>query len=415
MKPPKRRQRGSGSIFRKLPCKKWIIQFYKDGRRIREATGTTDWAEAAKTLRQRLHEIDQNKYVARKGKPARIEELHAALKEDTEMKRRTRAALDLQGRWKHLKPAFGAIRAANLTTDEIRHYIRARQEEGAANATINRELATLKRMFNFGRQCTPPKVQTVPYIPMLKESNVRRGFVEDADFSRLTAAASELWMRTFLELGYSYGWRRGELLGLRVRQVDLRARTIRLDVGSTKNGEGREVVMTKKVEELLRMAVARKGPDDFVLTRTDPKGKPAGRPVRDFRAAWRKLCLQAGVAQMVCTACEQPVTSKKCECGNRKRKYRGLIVHDLRRSGARALRAAGVPESVIMEIGGWRTASMFRRYAIVSPEDRRVAVEKLERARAENEAKRAHEQTENSPFSAPLGQNPPQSTSGKVQ
>jgi integrase len=85
---------------------------------------------------------------------------------------------------------------------------------------------------------------------------VRKGFVEDADFLRLSAAASELWMRTFLELSYTYGWRRGELLGLRVRQVDLRARTIRLDVGSTKNGEGREVLMTNKVEELLRMAIA---------------------------------------------------------------------------------------------------------------------------------------------------------------
>jgi len=55
----------------------------------------------------------------------------------------------------------------------------------------------------------------------------------------------------------------------------------------------------------------------------------------------------------------------------------------MRRSAAKALRAAGVPESVIMATGGWRTPSILRRYAIVSSADQRAAVEMLERARAE--------------------------------
>ncbi len=187
---------------------------------------------------------------------------------------------------------------------------------------------------------------------MLKENNVRTGFVEDEAFSRLTAEASELWLRTFLELAYSYGWRRAELLGLRVRQVDLRTRTIRLDVGSTKNGEGREVAMTAKVAELLREATAGKAAEDFVLTRE------GGKPIKDFRKAWENLTARAGLPN--------------------------LIVHDLRRSAAKALRAAGVPESVVMAIGGWKPPAMFRRYAIVSTADQRAAVEKLERARTEN-------------------------------
>jgi hypothetical protein len=67
----------------------------------------------------------------------------------------------------------------------------------------------------------------------------------------------------------------------------------------------------------------------------------------------------------------------------------GLIVHDLRRSAAKALRAAGVPESVIMAGGAWKTPAMFRRYAIVSRVDQRAAMEQLERARAANSPKRA--------------------------
>src|SRR4029077_6643362 len=224
-----RRQRGTGSIFRKLPNKRWFIQFYKHGKRIREATGETEWAEAQKILRQRLHEVDKNEHVERSGKPARIEELFAALKKHNEINR-PQGLSSLLRRWNHLEPEFARVPAAQLTTDDVRRYIHCRKtDEGAANATINRELATLKRMFNFGRQDSPPKVRVVPYIPMLKEDNVRKGFIEDAGFSQLTAQASELWLRVFLEVAFTYGWRKGELLGLRVRQLNFASRTIRLD------------------------------------------------------------------------------------------------------------------------------------------------------------------------------------------
>ncbi len=84
----------------------------------------------------------------------------------------------------------------------------------------------------------------------------------------------------------------------------------------------------------------------------------------------------------------------------------GLLVHDLLRSAAKALRAAGVPESVIMSTGGWKTASMFRRYAIVSSADNRAALEALERARAENSVR---------PRSAPFAELRPPTGPRKVQ
>ena len=215
---------------------------------------------------------------------------------------------------------------------------------------------------------------------MLPENNVKKGFVEDSDFSRLATEAHELWLRTFLELGYTYGWRRGELLALKVRQLNFMTRTIRLDPGTTKNREGREVAMTANVETLLRQTVAGKNPDDFVLTYA------SGKPIRDFRRAWWALCVRAGLGEFCRRACNRPVPKgKKCKaCGAVRPKYSGLIPHDFRRSAAKALRAAGVPESVIMSAGGWKTPAMFRRYGIVSSADQRAAMELLERARAKN-------------------------------
>lgn len=65
------------------------------------------------------------------------------------------------------------------------------------------------------------------------------------------------------------------------------------------------------------------------------------------------------------------------ECGG-KRRYIGLLMHDMRRSAARRLRNNGTHENVIMAIGGWKTRSMFDRYAIVNNDDKRRALEALQ-------------------------------------
>lgn len=183
----------------------------------------------------------------------------------------------------------------------------------------------------------------------MAENNIRTGFVDDKQFALLTASAGELWLRAFLEIAYTYGWRKQELLNLRVRQVDILGHSLRLDAGTTKNDDGREVALSPTAATLLTECIQGKGPDDHVFTR-------AGKPVQDFRKAWGKLTTAAGVS--------------------------GLLLRDLRRSAARNLRNAGVPEGVIMKIGGWRTRSVFERYSIIVQSDIRDAMGKLETQRA---------------------------------
>ena len=56
------------------------------------------------------------------------------------------------------------------------------------SAIYNREITALKRTFNLVSQPTPPKVARMPYIPLLAENNVRKGFFEHGDFLALSEA-----------------------------------------------------------------------------------------------------------------------------------------------------------------------------------------------------------------------------------
>jgi integrase len=280
-----------------------------------------------------------------------------------------------------LDNGFSKIRASDLTTDHIHVYIQHRLKQGASNGTVNRELALLKRSLSLGRECTPPKVDVVPYIPSLREDNVRLGFLEPDEYTRLAyeCAQAGLWMRALLEVGYSYGWRHGELLNMRVRQVDLLNNALRLDPGSTKNRQGREVEMTASVRELLTQCVLGKRADDHVFTRN-------GKAVRDFRVRWHACCVAAGVGELLCPRCGVATVDARCQACRRKwnrhrLKYSGLIFHDLRRTAVRGLVRAGVSEKVAQTITGHRTRSIFDRYHIVSNTDLREAVRKLEVSR----------------------------------
>ncbi len=82
----------------------------------------------------------------------------------------------------------GGLRITGITTAKIKEYTAQRMSAGLSNASINRELAALKRMFRLAAQCTPPKVGQIPFIPMLKESNTRKGFFEHNEFMALRTA-----------------------------------------------------------------------------------------------------------------------------------------------------------------------------------------------------------------------------------
>jgi integrase len=90
-------------------------------------------------------------------------------------------------------------------------------------------------------------VVRAPKFPKLAENNIRKGFLEDGQYPKLIEVCLDLWFRSLVECGRTYGWRVSELLTMRVKQVDVPQRVIRLEPGTTKNRDGREVLMTDEV------------------------------------------------------------------------------------------------------------------------------------------------------------------------
>lgn len=279
---------------------------------------------------------------------------------------------------KHLLPFFGDRRLATITTAEVRKYIADRQTNttriwaprqlktktglreipehkrqgaGTSNAEINRELAILKRTFTLAIQAG--KLLHRPHIPMLEENNVRKGFFDAPQLQQIRERLPEA-VRPVVTFAYITGWRvPSEVLTLQWRQVDMHEGTVTLDVGSTKNREGRVFVMTAELKKLLE---SQKKLTAEVERRRDKIIRwvfhREGEQIRSFRRAWKNACTAAGLP--------------------------GRIPHDFRRTAVRNLVRAGVPERVAMMMTGHKTRSVFERYNIVSDSDLKDAARKLD-------------------------------------
>jgi integrase len=300
-------------------------------------------------------------------KRVKIGDLYPLVERD--YKRQGRKSLDhVQSRWKeHLKAHFENIVANSLSSGDINDYIDLRYDESASGGTINRELSIIRRAMRLGQREKPPLVATIPYFEKQKESDPRQGFLTDSMYDTLAqeCLVEGLWLRTALAIAANLAWRRAEVFGLKVRQVDLSAGTLSLDQGETKNDDGRLAKMPSEVLQLVAACVAGKKSQEYVLQRDGIEGR-----VSDFRNPWQNACDRAGCPD--------------------------LLYHDLRRTGARNMRRLGIGETVIMKVGGWKTAEIFRRYDIVDQTDLEDVARRLDEKRAARLAGDTDKKTDNS-------------------
>jgi integrase len=148
-----------------------------------------------------------------------------------------------------------------------------------------------------------------------------------------------------LEFAYYSGWRRNEILHLTWAEVDLAGGVIRLPATRSKTRTGRVLPISTPLRQVLDRRSRRRVVGDPRVFRRD------GVPVRRWRTALRDAC--------------------------RKAKVPHRLLHDCRRTAARNLVRAGVPERVAMMLTGHSTRAVFERYNIVNEEELLTAGERL--------------------------------------
>jgi integrase len=341
-----------GKPLRRPRTKNWYIRFYDAAGKLHEKTGYRTRKAANDALIQIEAAKRRGERVSAEMGRMTFDEAAKAVEDDYAMNGRSTLD-DVQRQIRlHLKPYFGGQRLTNITTDVITAYVVARQKEDAENATINRELSTLKRAFRLARRAG--RISIEPYVPMLKERNTRQGFFERHQFDAVSQKLP-VFLRPLALFYYWTGWRKTEALTLQIGQVDLRAGVVRLEPGSTKNRDGRQFhfgavpelrdMLTAQLASAERLSVEHGRIVSHVFHRPD------GLPIKSFRKAWARACKDAGCPTM--------------------------LVHDFRRTAVRNLERAGVPRSVAMAMVGHKTEAIYRRYAIVDETMHREAAEKL--------------------------------------
>ena len=237
--------------------------------------------------------------------------------------RQFRSVSTARGRTAHLAAFFGrAARAAGLTTHQIRQYQLARRAAGAATGTINRETSALHRMGTLAVHWG--WLDTVPGFPdRLRENPPRQGFFEHPEYLAVRAHLPAPW-QDILDVAYYSGWRKQEILGLTWEEIDEAGGVIRLSPARSKTLVGRILPISPPIAEALARRRARRDPDSPLVFHRD------GITIRRWRTAWRTACQSAGVPTR--------------------------FLHDCRRTAARNLIRANVPERVAMLLTATRAA-----------------------------------------------------------
>ncbi len=355
--PKARRAKGTGGVFAVDGV--YYISYRANGKTIKESSRSTKPADAERLLRKRLTEIEEGELAA---SPLRVK--IANLLDDliSDYKIRELSSLHtitchIEGKEYGLRKLFGHMKPRAVTKAGLTKAVERWKELKLKPATINKHLATLRRAFTLGVENRKIGKGAVPDFPSLSENNARQTYVGPADVDRLIrelpADVDDLvdWLH-----GSSQRW--GEAVMMEWSMFHHDTWTMRIPGSLTKNELPREFPIVHHLRPIIeRRLAARRLDCPYIFHRN---GKPLGDNwVPDF---WQPACVRARL-------------------GTGKREG-GFTPHDLRHIAATDMRRAGIPESIILKIGGWETAAMFRRYAITDTQELADNLGKLAEYRA---------------------------------
>lgn len=340
------RNRGQGSIIKRPGTKNLYIRYYAaDGRQIQEAVGSHVKEVAENLLQQRLGERGLGIKPAQDVKTLKYEDLRDSFVAEHADSR----AASIPSSVKHLDGFFAEMSVLDIDTDTIRAFIKAKRETGFADPTIRRVLVNLRTMFNQAKREGKIRHTDVPYFPMPADSKARKGFLAPDEFNKLLEQIPA-HLKPVVKFSYITGCRIGAAKKITWAMVSKDCSEIELPGEITKSGEPLTLPLVGPLAEISKTLKR--------LFRNEAK------PVFDvtgLRYAWYAACAASGFGVYV------PKT----------RVFRGLKLHDFRRSAARNLIRAGVDRGTAMSITGHKTESIFERYNITDATDRKDALIKV--------------------------------------
>jgi len=314
----------------------WYIDFYVEGRRMREAVGPSR-KMAESVLAKRKVQVTEKRYLEIQRRPnVTFEECGVQYMEYAKSNkrswRRDERSIRILSRW------FLGKRLFEITPLDLEKFKTARSKQ-VSPASVNRELACLKHMFTKAIEWNMAVDNPVKKVKMFRENAGRVRYLSKAEAQRLLDECAE-HLRPIVIVALYTGMRLGEILNLKWEDVDFDLKTIYIH--TAKSGYGRDIPMAEPVFFALKR-MPRKA--EYVFCRDD------GTRMIDIRTAFNNAVKRAEIED--------------------------FKFHDLRHTFASHLVMNGTDLMTVKELLGHRTINMTLRYAHLSPEHKRKAVDTL--------------------------------------
>jgi len=355
----------------------WIRYRDRNGKRCRESTGTEDWQEANRKLRQRLQARDGNLLEAiRKGEALGFEEWVRSFLENYSSPP-IRAAKTHEANLRcatHLKAAFSGKKLVGITADAIEDYLRRRlrqrvrvkladgyREKGILkSSTVHQEFRVLRRMLNVAvrKKLLPANPCAGVEFPVAVKGLFRPHYVTWSEQRTIEAHAAE-YLRNIVKIITETGLRvYKELMPMKKEQLDLANAMVWIPDSKTPNGVA-EVPLTPLALEAFRDQM-RLSPCSPYLFPSDEN--PSGHQ-RTLKSAWHAALRRAKVPY--------------------------FRIYDLRSTYATRLSAGGVADEWVTQMLRQGDAQVFKKYSQMKLQMKREALEKLNRRANEMPAEKA--------------------------
>lgn len=365
------RRRAFGQIIRRPRRPGYYVVFTWEGRRITRAVGPLK-----KTARDKLavihglltNDIPLAQVLASQfgdvylhGSRITFREAAGPYVEYTEKrKKKSTLAGDARRIRQILRAAWTGKVLAFIRPADLIPWVQEREKAGVCGPTINRDLSVISALFTWAIRAGYVDDNPVRGVERYSERGRARQIYLTAEEALALIDAACAVLRPILLTALHTGMRKGEILALRWRAVDMKLRQIYIEPETEKAGRGRPVPMTDVLyAEFVRLRSVRPKPaldnSDHVFVFEN------GRPVRvgPLRTMFVKAKERADL----------PLEKKQ-----------NFRFHDMRHTAASLMVAEGVPLFDVSRILGHSSVRMTERYAHFAPKAGRAAIDALGRA-----------------------------------